>query len=104
MEIIAIHTPNNLMTPDLMAASIEMGKKLMAKPGEFVPGGKLLAAYHARAKSVIFCLWEVPNVEVLLPAFEQMSMLGWDNEIIPADKMEVHLEKATKAMEAMAKG
>jgi len=101
MEFILIHEPNNLMTPDMLAASVEMGKKLMAKPEELVPGGKMLFSYHGRNKSVVFCLWEVPSLDVLLPVLEQMTMIGWNNEIIPVETMEVHLEKAVKAMEAM---
>ncbi len=103
MEIIAIHEPSSLMTPEMMAATIEIAKKLVAKPEAFVPGGKMLATYGGRTKMVVICIWEVPNLEVLLPAFEQMRMLGWNSEIIPVEKMEVHLEKYAKAMEAMAK-
>jgi len=35
-----------------------------------------------------------------MPFLEQMSMFGWNNEVIPAEKMEVHMEKLAKALEA----
>ena len=103
MEFILIHTMGNAWGPESMVASIEMGKKLMAKPEAVVPGGKLLAAYGGRAKGIIVCLWQAPNAEVMMPAMEQMHLLGWDTEIIPAENMSVHMEKLEKALKAMAK-
>ncbi|MBA7687027.1 hypothetical protein ES703_95487 [subsurface metagenome] len=101
MEVLLIHKLIGVVPPEMMAASIDIGKKLVAKPGEFVPGGKLIAAYGARALSMIVCLWEVPSMEALMPVLEQMNMLGWDTDTIPVEKMEVALPKFEKALQAM---
>jgi hypothetical protein len=100
MEYILIHTPNNNLTPQTMLAVVEMGKKLGAKPGQFVPGGKLLASYAAKAKMFIVCLWEVSSIDALIPTLEQMSMMGFNTEVIPAEKLEVKLDKLAKALSA----
>jgi hypothetical protein len=101
MEVLLIHKLMGVVPPEMMAASIEMGKKLVAKPGEFVPGGKLIASYGARALSMVVCLWEVPSMEALMPALEQMNMLGWNTDTIAVEKMEVALPKLEKALQAM---
>jgi xylose isomerase len=36
-----------------------------------------------------------------MPVGEQMSMMGWDTDIIPVDKMEVALAKFEKALQGM---
>jgi hypothetical protein len=100
MEFMTIHTMGSTMTQETMVASLEMGKKLMAKPGDFVPGGKLLFSYAGRGKGIIVCLWEAPNVDCMMPALEQMHLLGWDTEIIPVDEMNIHLKKLEQAMKA----
>jgi hypothetical protein len=38
MEFLLIHKLMGVVPPEMMTASIEMGKKLVAKPGELVPG------------------------------------------------------------------
>jgi len=101
MEVLLIHKLIGVVPPEMMAASIEIGKKLTFNPGELVPGGKLIAGYGARALSMVVCLWEVPSVEALMPTLEQMNMLGWDTDIIPVDKMEVVITKLEKALQAM---
>ena len=101
MEILLIHKLKGPVPPEMMAATIEIGKKLTLNPGELVPGGKLIAAYSVRALSMAVCIWEVPSVEALMPPLEQMSMLGWDTDIIPVEKMEVALPKLEKAFQAM---
>ncbi len=101
MEYILIHTPNNNLTAQTMPAMVEMGKKVGANPGQFVPGGKLLASYSAQAKMFIVCLWEAPSIDVLMPTLQQMSMMGFDTEVIPAVKMEVKLDQIAKALAAM---
>ena len=101
MEVLLIHKLIGLVPPEMMAASIEMAKKIAAKPEEFVPGGKLIAQYAARALSMAVCIWEVPSMEALMPLVEQMNMLGWDTDTIPVDKMEVALQKYEKALQAM---
>ena len=63
--------------------------------------GKVIASYQARAEWAMFCIWEVPNVEALMPFVEQLRMLGWNTEVIPVDKAEAAVEKFEKAMEAL---
>jgi hypothetical protein len=104
MEFILIHTPNSNMSPATMPALIEMGKQVAAKPEQSVPGAKMLAAYSAQAKMFMVCLWEAPSIDVIMPALEQMAMMGFDTEVIPADKLEVKMDKLAKAMAEMAKG
>ena len=40
-------------------------------------------------------------MEALMPIAEQMSMMGWDTDTIPVDKMDVALAKYEKALQAM---
>ena len=101
MEVLLIHRLNGVVPPKMMAASLEIGKKLTFNPEELVPGGKVIAAYGARTLSMAVCLWEVPNMEALMPALEQMNMLGWDTDTIPVEKMEVVVPKMEKALQAM---
>ena len=100
MEVVLLHKAIGLLPPEMLAASIEIGKKVAAKPEELVPGGKLIASYFARSLSLVVCIWEVPNLEALMPMVEQLNMLGWNTEIIPVEKTEVHLEKVEKALQA----
>lgn len=100
MEFILIHKAIVPLPPEAGKAMFEFGRKLLAKPGEVVPGGKLIASYAARGQWTGVCIWDVPNVEALMPFLEQMSAFGWNNEVIPAEKMEVHMEKLAKALEA----
>ena len=101
MKVLLIHKPIGMLTPEMWAAAMEIGKKLLADPSKVVPGAKSLASYVARALNMIFCIWEVPNIEVLMPMLEQMSMMGWDTDIIPVDDMEVAIPKGEKALQAM---
>lgn len=101
MEVILIHKPMGTLPPEMLTAGMELTQKVMAKPEEFVPGGKLIAAYFARSLWLAVCIWEVPTVEALMPFLEQTNMLGWNNEVIPAEKADVAIEKATKALEAL---
>ena len=104
MEFVFIHTMGSIMTEQSMIASAELGKKLIADPEGFAPGCKLLATYAGRGKGMIFCVWEAPNLEALMPGCEQMHLFGWDTEVIPVEKMEVHLDKFAKALEAVKAG
>jgi hypothetical protein len=101
MEFILVHTPNGNLTPQTMPALIEMGKQVSANPENFIPGAKMLAAYAAKSKMFMVCLWEAPSIDLLMPSLEQMSMMGFDTEVIPADKLGVKMEKLAKAMAAM---
>lgn len=103
MEFILIHRLIGPLPPEITKAAIEFAKKLLEKPGELVPGGKLIAAYGARCESLAVCIWDVPNAENLMLAFEQLSLLGWNTEVIPAEKMEVAIPKLEKALAEAAK-
>ena len=87
----------------MMTAGMDMGKKLCAKPGEFVPGGKLIGSYMARGKNMLVCIWDVPSVDALMPVMEQMKMGGWNTEVIPVEKTEVAISKLEKALQARSK-
>ena len=100
MEFILIHKPRGIISAEVMAATIEQAGKLMAKPDDFVPGGKLIASYVPRGKSMIFCVWDAPGVEALCPFVDQLEMVGWDTDIMPAEKTAVHIEKLAKALKA----
>ena len=102
MEYILIHTANNNLTKETMPALVELGKKVAADPGQFVPGAKMLVAYAAQAKMFMACIWEAPSIDALMPALEQMANMGFDTEVIPADKLEVKMDKLSKAMAAAA--
>jgi hypothetical protein len=104
MEYILIHTPNSNYTAAMFPAMLEMGKTVLENPEEMAPGCKMLAAYAGRTKLLMFCIWEAPSADNLVPGMEQMAMYGWDTDIIPADKLGVRLEKLAKFMEAMPKG
>lgn len=100
MEFILVHKPRGIIPPEAMAATLEQASKLLAKPDDFVPGGKLIASYVPRGKSMIFCIWDAPSAEALCPFLEQLEMAGWDTDIMPAEKMAVHIEKLAKALKA----
>ena len=101
MEVLLIHRLIGVVPPEMMAASIDIGKKLVVNPEEFVPGGKLIASYVARGLFLVVCIWEVPSMEALMPLEEQMNMLGWETDTIPVEKMGVALPKFEKALQAM---
>jgi len=103
MEFILIHTPRGIMTPEMMAPALEMGKKLWEKPGDFVRGGKLVASYAARNKSLIVCVWDAPSAEALCPFVEQLELGGWDTDIMLAETFPAHLQRLEKTFKAMQK-
>jgi hypothetical protein len=103
MEFIVIHKPLGIIPPEVMSGTLEQVGKLLARPGDFVPGGKLIASYGARGKSFVVCVWEAPNAEALCPFVEQLVMAGWETDIMPADNMKIHIEKLGKALQAMKK-
>jgi len=104
MEVIIIHRPRGPLPPEISMAAVQLAKKVIAKPEELVPGGKPIAIYAARCQELVVCIWDVPNVENLVPVSEQLSYLGWDTEIIPAEKMSDAIPKYEKALaEAMKK-
>ena len=85
-----------------MKKALELGKKINTTPEEVVPGGKLIASYHAKCQGFILCIWDVPSLDNLMPAMEQLRLLGYDTEVIPADKMSDAIPKFEKVLaEAM---
>ena len=100
MEYILIHTPRGIIPPEMLSPAIEMGKNLVAKPGDFVHGGKLIASYAARNKSLIVCIWDAPSIEALCPLVEQLDLGGWDTDVMPAETFPAHLERTEKAFKA----
>ena len=75
MEYILIHTPRGIMTPEMLTSQMDWSKNLVAKPGDFVRGGKLIASYIARNKVVIVCIWDVPDIESLNPLLEHFLLV-----------------------------
>jgi hypothetical protein len=103
MEFITITKSQGFLPLEVRGATIEQTRKLLAKPDDFVPGGKLIAAYGIRGKAFILCIWDVPNAEALCPFVEQLDLAGWDTDIMPAEKMTVRVERIAKALKAMKK-
>jgi hypothetical protein len=103
MEFILIHKPQGFLPPEVRGGTIEQTRKLLAKPDDFVPGGKLIAAYGARGKAFIVCVWDVLSAEALCPFVEQLDLAGWDTDIMPAEKMTVRVERLAKALKAIKK-
>jgi hypothetical protein len=101
MEYILIHKPIGILPPEVMKLTMEMARKLGAKPQEFVPGGKLIASYYAIGGQAVYCIWDAPNIEALAPLLRNMSIAGWNTEVIPAERAEVALANIEKAMQAM---
>jgi len=93
VEVLLVHKVVGALPPEMMKTGAEMGKKLLAKPKDFVPGGKLISSYSARGIYMLVCVWDVPNVDSLMPVMEQMKMVGWNTDIIPVEKTEVWLSK-----------
>ena len=103
MIFIALHRPRGPLPPELLKILVDIGKKFIAKPEEFVPGGKLLAAYLGRVEEITICLWDVPSAENLMPSFEKIKDMGYDTTIIPLDKFSEGIVKREKALAEAAK-
>lgn len=102
MEFVLIHRPLGPLPPEVMKRGIELVKKLFAEPSKVVPGGKIIAAYTAYAQSLVVCIWEVPSVNALIPFLEHVWAVGWETEVIPAEKMTTFIPKAEKMLAQMA--
>ena len=103
MNFILIHKPLGIVPPEIMEGTLKEVGKLLTKPDNFVPGGKLIASYGARGKSLVVCIWDAPNAEALCPFIEQLNLAGWDTDIMLADEMSIHIEKLAKGLQAMKK-
>jgi len=103
MEFILIHRPRGLLPLEVEKLSVEIGKKFIVKPEEFVPGGKLIAAFLGRLEELTVTIWDVPSAENLMPFFEQVKNMGWDTTVIPVDNFSDGIAKAEKALTEAAK-
>ena len=94
MEVLLLHRPRGQLPPELMKASMELGKQIMAKGG---------TTYIARNQMLIICIADVPSMDSVIPSSEQMNMVGWDTEIIPIEKAADATPKFEKALAEMMK-
>ena len=98
MEFILIHKPLGPLPPQILAATLQFVKKLIQDPSSVVPDGKLLTSYNACGQWVQVCIWDVPNIEALLPLIEGMRGFGFNTDVIPAEKVEVAIQKWEKSL------
>ena len=103
MEVLLIHRPRGLTPPELMKANIQFGKELTEKPEKYAPGAKLVTSYTGCAQMVIFCVWDAPKLESLMPLCGQMAIRGWDTEVIPVQNTKAAILAMEKALAEMAK-
>jgi len=103
VEVVLIYRPVGSVSPEGLKATIELGKKAIANPEEFVPGGKLIASYWARSQWFSLDVWDVPTIDVLMPMIEQSVGLGFNVELIPVEKQEAQMSKVEKALESSPK-
>jgi len=101
MEFILIHKPIGVLPPEVMKYTMEMAKKLSVNAQEFVPGGKVVSSYYALGAQAVYCTWDVPKVEALAPLLRNMSVAGWNTEVIPVEKAEAAMVSIEKAMQEM---
>jgi hypothetical protein len=88
MEYILIHKPVGALPPEAMKFTLDMAKKLGANPLAMVPGAQ-----------AVYCIWDTPNMEALAPLLRNMSIGGWNTDVIPVEKAEVAIPKIEKAMQ-----
>jgi hypothetical protein len=103
MEIILIHTARGLHPPELVKAGIDAGKDLEKNAEKAAPGCKLIASYVSCSQMRIFCIWDAPKIESLMPLLGNMVALGWDTEVIPVMKTRDGLAMMEKTLAQMAK-
>jgi hypothetical protein len=99
MEYILIHKPVGALPPEAMKFTLDMAKKLGANPLAMVPGAKLESSYYAIGAQAVYCIWDTPNMEALAPLLRNMSIGGWNTDVIPVEKAEVAIPKIEKAMQ-----
>lgn len=102
MEVICIHRPIGPMPPEMQKPNIDYAKNVLAKPESVVPGGKIVGSYYAVGQWLTVCIWEVPQIDALMPLLEQLRFLGTNTEIIPVEKGGVALEKMENVLKAMS--
>lgn len=98
MEFILIHKPLGPLPPEILKNILEFTKMLTADPSKVVPGGKLIAAYNARAQWLQVCIWEAPSADALMSLVEPLANMGINTEIIPAEKVEAAIPKWEKVL------
>ena len=106
MQFVLVHKGPGIIPPEGMKLTLDMAKRLGANPQAFVPGGKVIASYYAIGAQTIFCIWDVPQAEALSSLIRNMSLVGWNTDVIPAESAEVaipHLEKAFQELAQMMK-
>jgi hypothetical protein len=101
VEYVLIHKPIGLLPPEVMKLTFENAKKLMANTDAFVPGGKCTSSYMALGEQVIFCNWDVPRIEAFTNLLRQMSIAGWNTEVIPVERADAALPKIEKMMQEL---
>lgn len=98
MEFILIHRMLGPVPPEIMKKALELAKAAILETEKVVPGGKVCAAYAAFGRTIAVCIWEVPSVDALIPFIEQLNFLGWETEVIPAEKMEAAIPRLEKIL------
>jgi hypothetical protein len=101
MEVLLLHRPRGIPTPELMKAWMELGKQILTKGP--LGGGKLIASYQARNQMLVICLVETPSMDSVIPICERLMMMGVDTEIIPVEKAADAAPKFEKALAEMLK-
>jgi len=101
MDYICISKPRGVFTPEVLSTQIEWAKKILEKPGDFVPGGKVIASYAAHNKTLLVFIWDAPSIEALCPMLVQLDLGGYDTDVMPAETVAAHMETLEKALKAM---
>jgi len=101
MEVLILHRPKGIPSPEQMKAFMELGIQALAKgpPG----GSKLIASYSACNQMLIINLIDTPSIDSLIPTLERTMMMGVETEIIPIEKSADAATKWEKAPAEMAK-
>ena len=100
MEYICISKPRGIITPEVLSTQIEMAKKIVEKPGDFVPGAKLIASYAAHNKCLLVFIWDAPSIDALCPTLVQLDLWGYDTDVMPAETVAAHMETLEKALKS----
>jgi hypothetical protein len=102
MQLVLVHKGPGTIPPESMKLTLDMAKQLRANPQAFVPGGKIIASYYAIGSQTLFCIWDVPQIEALSPLIRNMSLVGWNTDVIPVESAEVAIPNIEKAYQELA--
>lgn len=97
LEFVLIHKLQYTLPPGIFVAAIQFMKRVIEDSSEVVPCGKLIASYNACGQWLQVSIWDAPNIAALLPLIEEMRGLGFNTEVIPAEKAEVAIPKWEKS-------